>query len=186
MWVLGINWEWHDSAAAIVDGDGRIWACAEEERFSRVKHAWNTFPTQAAGECLAAAGVTWQDLDVIAVGWDLPHNFRWNYPERDRERLFNVLFGSSARGVKKPEIVFIEHHVAHALSAFYASGFEEAGVVVVDGSGEFYATSIYAANATTGLKPLRHWSRGFSLGALYEAATRALGFGNSMPARPWA
>jgi len=177
VWVLGINWEWHDSAAAIVDGDGRVWACAEEERFTRVKHAWNTFPAQAAAHCLAAAGITWRDLDVIAVGWDLPRSFRWYYPERDRERLFKDLFGPEVSERHGPEIVFVEHHIAHALSAFHSSGFEDAGVLVIDGSGELYSTSIFVAKRATGLSPIRHWPRGFSLGAVYEAATRVLGMG---------
>jgi carbamoyltransferase len=175
MWVLGINWEWHDSAAALVD-DERVWACVEEERFTRVKHAWNTFPTQATAYCLATAGISWEDIDVVAVGWDQPHNRRWYYPERDRRRLLEVLFGQPVGTRSKPEVVFVEHHLAHAMSAFHASGFDRAGVLVVDGSGEFYANSIYLMSRSAAPKALRHWPRGYSLGAIYEAVTRILGF----------
>jgi len=52
VWVLGINRKLHDSSAALVDGHGRAWALAEEERFTRVKHAWDTFPTRATQRCL--------------------------------------------------------------------------------------------------------------------------------------
>ncbi|MDX3611296.1 carbamoyltransferase C-terminal domain-containing protein [Streptomyces europaeiscabiei] len=174
---MGINWEWHDSAAALVDGSGRVHACVEEERLTRVKHAWNTFPRRAAAACLAQAGIDWQDLDVVAVGWDQPHNRRWYFPARDRARLLQNLFGGSGGDRPKPEVVFVEHHLAHAASAFHASGFDEAGVLVVDGSGEFYSTSIYGMSRSAPPRALRHWPRGFSLGALYEAVTRTLGFG---------
>ena len=180
MWVLGINWEWHDTAAALVDGEGRVVACAEEERFTRVKHAWDSFPVGAAAHCLATAGIDWQDLDVVAVGWDIPHSNLWHFPERDRRLLLSALFGPKVGArvdSRRPEVVFVEHHVAHALSSFHASGFERAGVLVVDGSGEFYGTSIYAADRLAAPRPLRHWHRGFSLGALYEATTRSLGMG---------
>ena len=177
MWVLGINWEWQDSAAALVDHDGRVWAYVEEERLTRIKHAWNTFPIRASASCLAAAGISWEDLDVVAVGWDLPHYRRWYYPARDRERLLRELFRATVGDRSKPEVLFIEHHLAHASSAFYASGFEQAGVLVADGSGEFYSTSIYSMSRSAEPRSLRHWPRGFSLGALYEAATRTIGFG---------
>lgn len=180
MWVLGINWEWHDTAAALVDGEGRIHAFAEEERFTRVKHAWGSFPFHAAAHCLRTAGADVADVDVIAVGWDIPHSNLWHYPSRDRDRLISALFGVDAGDrvtPRRPEVVFVEHHVAHALSSFHASGFEQAGVLVVDGSGEFYGTTIYTADRRSGLRPLRHWHRGFSLGALYEATTRSLGLG---------
>jgi carbamoyltransferase len=176
MWVLGINWEWHDSSAVLVDGDGAIWSFSEEERFTGVKHAWQSFPTNAAQQCLAAANIRWQDLDVVAVGWDQPHNRRWFYPDRDRKNLLATLFDADATDRRRPEIVFVEHHLAHAMSSFYASGFTEAGVLVVDGSGEYYSTSIYAADHKHGLVPKRHWHRGYSLGGVYEAATRVLGF----------
>jgi carbamoyltransferase len=56
VWTLGINWEWHDSAAALVDDSGRIRAFAEEERFSRVKRAWDAYPVGAAQYCLPRCG----------------------------------------------------------------------------------------------------------------------------------
>jgi carbamoyltransferase len=176
VWVLGINWKRHDSAAALVDGDGRIWALAEEERFTRVKHAWGTWPTQAAWHCLRTAGITWRDLDAVAMGWDLPSMEPWS--DRDRAGLYEALFGAGAAAASRPELVFVQHHLAHAFSTFHASGFERAGVLVVDGSGELDAMSIYSADRRGGITLRRRWPRGYSLGSMYEAATRLLGFGS--------
>jgi carbamoyltransferase len=171
---LGINWKWHDSAAALVDGTGQVWACAEEERYTRVKHAWETYPIRAVRSCLRAAGITWRDLDVLAIGFDLPRAGVWH--DQSRHELFAALFGAEAAGAVRPELVFVEHHLAHAISTFHASGFDRAGVLVVDGAGELEATSIYAADRD-GCTLKHRWSRSYSLGAMYEAATRLLGFG---------
>ena len=175
MWALGINWRWHDTAAALVDGAGGIWALCEEERLTRNKHAWDSLPTNAVKSCLGSAGISWRDLDVVAVGWDLRRIQRWT--AGDSHELYGRLFGSEAAHADRPELVFVEHHLAHALSAFYASGFEAAGVLVVDGSGELEAMSIYSAGSTTGLTLRRRWPRAFSLGTMYEAATRTIGLG---------
>ncbi|MFJ4686726.1 carbamoyltransferase C-terminal domain-containing protein [Streptomyces sp. NPDC088789] len=173
--MLGINWKLHDTAAALVDGEGKVWALAEEERFTRVKHAWDSYPRNAARFCLSTAGIDWQDLDVVAIGWDLPKWGVWG--ENDKEQLYRSLFGPEAVGhPDAPELSFVEHHLAHAYSAFYASGFKQAGVLVTDGAGEQESISIYSADAG-GLKLKRRWPRGYSLGSMYEAATRLLGFG---------
>lgn len=176
MWVLGINRQRHDSAAGLVDSDGVVWALAEEERFTRIKHAWNTWPSRAAQHCLRTAGISWSDLDVVAVGWDLPGLHLWG--RDDRSMLYQTLFGPKAARASKPELVFVEHHLAHALSAFHASPFARAGVLVLDGTGECDAMSIYAADRTTGLTRLLSRPRPYSLGSMYEAATRLLGFGS--------
>ncbi|MER5408923.1 carbamoyltransferase C-terminal domain-containing protein [Streptomyces sp. NPDC002769] len=175
MWVLGVNWKLHDSSAALVDGEGRIWAMAEEERFTRVKHAEGTFPAHAARFCLDTAGLTWRDIDVVAMGWDMPRFREWH--DSERQEMYAALFGPEAASGKGPELVFVEHHLAHALSAFHASGFDKAGVLVVDGSGEFESASIYAGDRASGLTLKRRWPRGYSLGAMYEATSRLLGFG---------
>ncbi|MEV6927402.1 carbamoyltransferase C-terminal domain-containing protein [Dactylosporangium sp. NPDC051485] len=171
MWVLGINWKWHDSSAALVDETGKVWAFAEEERFTRSKHAWDTFPSRATQYCLSVAGITWQDIDTVAVGWDVAHL-------RDSEdALFSAIFDTDLPAADRPQLVFVKHHLAHAISSFYASGRERGGVLVVDGSGETNSATIYRADRATGLTPLRSWDRRFSLGSLYMAATQHLGFG---------
>jgi carbamoyltransferase len=173
MWILGINWRWHDTAAAVVDQHGRICAFAEEERFTRVKHAWNTLPVRATEGCLRAVGITWRDLDAVAVGWDLPRMQPWTHADRDV--LLAALFGPVAVRAKRPELVFVGHHLAHAVSSFHASGFERAGVLVVDGTGEVGAISIFTASRASGLRLERSWPRQCSLGTMYSAVTRTIG-----------
>jgi len=175
MWVLGINWRFHDASAALVDGDGRLFALAEEERYSRVKHAWNTLPREAVAFCLRTGGITWREVDVVAIGWDLRLMGPWS--DADTGELYAEIFGPGAAGREAPRLEFVEHHLAHACSAFYASGFPEAGVLVADGTGESAATSIFAAQHGAGLTLRRRWPRKYSLGTMYEAATRLLGFG---------
>src|ERR1700752_3970587 len=137
MWVLGINWKWHDTSAALVDETGKVWAFAEEERFTRKKHAWGTFPFRSTQYCLSVAGISWQDIDTVAVGWAVPHL-------RDSEdALFSAIFGSEINASARPQLVFVKHHLAHAISSFYASGSEQSGVLVVDGSGETDSATIY-------------------------------------------
>src|SRR5690348_14167690 len=174
MWVLGINWKWHDAAAALVDGGGRVWSFAEEERSTRVRHAWDTHAAGAARLALDTAGITWRDLSAVALGWDLPRMFPWD--DSCHERLYTALFGAEAARATRPELVFVDHHLAHARSTFHASGFQRAAVLVVDGSGELDAMSVYSADAA-GLTLRRRWPRAHSLGAMYEAITTLLGFG---------
>lgn len=175
MWVLGVNWKLHDSSAALIDGDGRIWALAEEERFTRVKHAEGALSVNAVRYCLDVAGITWRDLDVVAMGWDIPRYRTWH--DAERTEMYAELFGPEATGPDAPELVFVEHHLAHAYSTFYSSGYERAGVLVVDGSGEFESMSIYSGDREAGLTLKRRWPRGYSLGSMYEAASRLMGFG---------
>ena len=181
MWVLGLNGPpigWHDAAACLVDGDGRVWAMAEEERFTRVKHALRSYPVNAARYCLETAGLEPGDLDVIAIGWDLPRlspkfGGYWDFSSPDE--FLAERFGWSFGGRGGPELVCVPHHRAHAVSAFYASGLERAAVLVNDGNGEDESISIYEAQL--GTMPVRRevWPRSHSLGYLYDAASRAIG-----------
>jgi carbamoyltransferase len=161
--------------SALVDGDGRVLGLAEEERYSHVKHAWDTLPGKAVAFCLRQGGITWRELDVVAVGWDLRLLRPWS--DADTDELYAEIFGPGATGPHAPRLEFVEHHFAHACSAFYASGFPEAGVLIADGTGGSAATSIFSAGHGVGLTLRRHWPRKYSLGTMYEAATRLLGFG---------
>lgn len=176
MWTLGINWNFHDSSAAIVDGSGIVLAMSEEERFTRVKHAWGDFPVRATRFCLDRVGISWRDLDVVAVGWDM--NLYEPWPDDKTPELFRTLFGEQGTVDRWPELVFVNHHLAHAAVSFYGSGLREAAVLVMDGSGERSSISIFRGEHGKGLDLQRAWGRTNSLGALYEATTRALGFGN--------
>ena len=77
MWILGLNappMGWHDPAACLIDGDGVVHALIEEERMSRRKHGLGAYPVNAAQACLDVAGLNPGDIDVVALGWDLPRH----------------------------------------------------------------------------------------------------------------
>jgi len=181
LWVLGINGPpigWHDAAACLVDGQGNVVAMAEEERFTRVKHAVQSYPKNAARFCLDFAGIEPGDLDVIAVGWDLPRL----YPRFGGDWGFTAPRDFIARALDwsfpprtGPELICVPHHRAHAISAFYASGFEEAAILVNDGNGEDEAISIYEARFGLPIVRREDWPRSHSLGFMYDAACRAIG-----------
>lgn len=171
MIVLGVNAPprgWHDTAACLVAG-GEVLALGEEERFSRRKHAPHEPPREAIAFCLRHAGLSIADVDVVAVGWDVPKLV----PGLDaRDYLAYVLGGSPPAG--RPELAFIPHHLAHAACALFASPFRDAAVLVVDGLGEAESVSIYAASAGR-LTLLRRWPIAASLGLLYDAACKSVG-----------
>jgi carbamoyltransferase len=188
--VLGVNAVFHDPAAALVV-DGRIVAAAEEERFTRRKHghanvpfaAWE-LPERAMRWCLEHAGLAASDLDAVAYGYDPAlaapvdgriHARGWE-PLRtlyaERAPLF---LRTALPGLAPDRVRFVAHHVAHAASAALASPYDTCAVMTLDGRGE--ATS-YLAGAVRGghLEILAEQPLPHSLGLLYEALTRHLGF----------
>ena len=162
MRVLGISAFYHDSAAAVVE-DGRIVAAAQEERFTRKKHD-PSFPKNAIGYCLEEAGAKLDELDHV-VFYDKPflkferlmetyialaprgfRSFRMAIPLWLKEKLFqkSLLKGELkqfADGFDITRLLFCEHHLSHAASAFYPSPYEEAVVLTMDGVGEWATTS---------------------------------------------
>lgn len=179
MWVLGINGPpigWHDVAACLVS-DGVVHAFSEEERFSRVKHAVRQNPTGSVSFCLDHAGITMDDVDVVAIGWNLPKilpRFGGAWTDRSALEWLERYLDWKPSGAG-PEFVLVDHHMAHAASGFYASPFERAGVLVNDGNGEEESISVYDASYDGGIKCLRQWPRSHSLGYLYDAASRGCG-----------
>lgn len=164
MRVLGISAFYHDSAAAVIE-DGQIIAAAQEERFTRKKHD-SGFPVRAVSYCLEAAGHALDGIDYIAF-YDKPFlkferlletylsfaprgfaSFRMAMPVWLKEKLFQKsLLGKELRKIdgkwKAPErLLFAEHHLSHAASAFYPSPFDEAVVLTMDGVGEWATTSV--------------------------------------------
>ena len=196
--ILGISAFYHDSAAAIV-GDGRIVAAAQEERFSRKKHDAR-FPKAAVSYCLDEAGVTMKELDYV-VFYDKPlvkfdrlletylayapkgfRSFVIAMPVWLKEKLYlkallrRELAELGGCTVKRlPQLMFTEHHQSHAASAFFASPFDRAGVLCMDGVGEWATTSVWLGEGNT-LTP--KWEIDFphSLGMLYSAFTYFTGF----------
>jgi carbamoyltransferase len=199
MYILGISAFYHDSAAALLD-DGNLVAAAQEERFSRVKFD-HRFPVNAVEYCLRAAGITMQDLDyVVFFEKPLPKFERiimshlGSYPRSwqvFRESMIawfsDKLWVKSTILDKVPvpadRILFVEHHLSHAASAMYASPFEEAAVLTLDGVGEWTTTSLGRATADWGggkfenrIDLTEEIRFPHSLGLLYSAFTAWLGF----------
>lgn len=197
MRVLGISAFYHDSAAALVV-DGAIVAAAQEERFTRRKHD-PRFPRNAVAYCLEAGGLTLADVDHV-VFYDKPFlkferlletylafaprgfaSFKMAMPVWLREKLFQKSLlkkrlkevdpGFDAEG----RLLFTEHHLSHAASAYFPSPFEEAVVLTMDGVGEWATTSVGVGRGAD-LKIEREIHFPHSLGLLYSAFTYYTGF----------
>lgn len=197
-YCLGISAFYHDSAACLL-GDGRIIAAAHEERFSRVKHDAG-FPRQAVAHVLGAAGLHLADIECIAF-YDKPYikferllesyhavapagfmSFAKAMPVWLKNKLFmkriirealDDLFPDA--GGSLPPVVFPEHHLSHAASAFYPSPFEKAAILTVDGVGEWTTTSIATGTGNTiTVHAELHFPH--SVGLLYSAFTAYCGF----------
>ncbi len=197
MWLLGISAYYHDSAAALVR-DGEIIAAAQEERFTRKKHD-ACFPTNAARYCLSEAGLTLSDLDQV-VFYDKPflkferlletyvafapagfRSFVTAMPAWIKEKLFQKrlltthLAGFDAKFNPREKLLFVEHHLSHAASAFYPSPFDKALILTMDGVGEWATTSIMFGEGRR-VRPLKEIHFPHSLGLLYSAFTYFTGF----------
>src|SRR4051812_2260661 len=190
--VLGINAVFHDPAAALV-ADGEIVAAAEEERFSRRKHgkppvAFSTWelPEQAIAFCLSEAGMGPGDLDAVAYSYDpaLAPAPGADITAEDWEGLRTLYarraprFLKTALGGWEGDFHWIPHHVAHAASATFASGYDPCSVLVLDGRGEV-ASHLSGRFAGGELQALAAQRLPHSLGLLYEELTAHLGFRRS-------
>ncbi|MBC7285466.1 carbamoyltransferase C-terminal domain-containing protein [Hoeflea sp.] len=173
MKILGLSGAlFHDAAACLIDGD-RIVAMAEEERFTRRRHAFDALPRNAIAFCLAQAGLKPADLDVIALGWDArlaPHLTAISHYTGRVCALAEVHQAIEAGA----ELVPVAHHLAHAASAAVSSGWPEAAILVVDGQGETASTAIGAyrnGRITIG----RTFGTDLSIGQLYRTITNFVG-----------
>jgi carbamoyltransferase len=189
--ILGISCYYHDAAAVLLR-DGQLLAAAEEERFSRVKHDFG-FPKNAIQFCLETGGIRGSDLDYV-VFFEKP--FRkldrllmtvlQTYPlswKVFRESMITWMIdklwvGSTIEdelGVPKEKVLFGEHHLSHAASAFLCSPFEEAAILTVDGVGE-WVTSTWGTGRGNEIRLINQTEFPHSLGLLYSAFTAFLGF----------
>src|SRR4051812_13866713 len=198
MYILGISCFYHDSAAALLR-DGQLVAASMEERFTRLKND-NGFPAQAIDFCLRKAGITGKDIDYV-VFYEKPlikferilMNTLAAFPRsRDlwREAMFvwmpQKLWVKTAiqnyLKVKPDQILFCDHHMSHAASAFYCSPFDEAAVLTIDGVGEWTTTTLGKAKAnwdgkgTNDITLFKEQRYPHSIGLLYSAFTAFLGF----------
>ena len=197
MRVLGLSAYYHDSAAALLR-DGRVAAAAQEERFTRRKHDAG-FPHQAIRACLQAAATRPREIDFVAF-YDKPFlkferlletylafaprgfaSFRQALPVWVKDKLFQRSTILKELKTLDPDVdwserlLFSEHHLSHAASAFYPSPFERAAVLTMDGVGEWTTTSL-ALGDGRGLKVLKEIHFPHSLGLLYSAFTYYTGF----------
>jgi carbamoyltransferase len=188
--ILGISCFYHDSAACLVR-DGNILAAAQEERFSRKKHD-PRFPTNAIKYCLEEGGLGAGDLDYVVY---------YDKPFLTFERLLMTYLTVAPRGLRswleamplwlgqklhipkvikretgyERDVLYTEHHEAHAASAFYPSPFDSAAILTMDGVGE-WATASYGFGKGKDITLLKELHFPDSLGLLYSAFTYFTGF----------
>ena len=190
--ILGINSVYHESAAALLV-DGALVAAAEEERFNRIKHGKQSnldnphhFPEHAIRFCLDYAGLRVTDIDHVAYSFDLRARrtqFRaewWLDPRR--EEVFLLRLGE-VRGVAerilgrslRQRFHFVPHHLAHAASTYFPSGFDRAAILTIDGIGEAACSTLARADGTC-IRTLETFSYPHSLGFVWEEISSHLGF----------
>ena len=198
MYILGISAFYHDSAACIIK-DSEIIAAAQEERFTRKKHD-ASFPSYAIKYCVEEAQINAQQIDIV-VFYEKPFikferlletylafapkgfvSFAMAMPAWIKDKLFQKsliikelrsIFGKDTNWQER--LMFSEHHLSHAASAFYPSPFESAAVLTLDGVGEFATTSM-AVGKGSDLKIMKEIHFPHSLGLLYSAFTYYTGF----------
>ena len=198
MFILGISAFYHDSAACLIN-DGNIIAAAQEERFSRIKHD-SAFPSNAISYCLKEAKINPEQIENI-VFYEKPFikferlletylafapkgfvSFSKAIPVWIKDKLFQKstlikelksLLGTEVNWGKR--LLFSEHHLSHAASAFYPSPFERAAILTLDGVGEWTTTSLALGNGNN-IKVIKDLKFPHSLGLLYSAFTYYTGF----------
>ncbi len=188
--VLGISAFYHDSAACLIQ-DGKIVACAQEERFTRNKHDFS-FPINAINYSLKEGKISANELDFVGfyekpfikferILYSYLANFPWSFqaflkalPFWLKEKIWIPQKIKRELKIEK-EILMIEHHLSHAASSFLVSSFEESAILTVDGVGE-WAVATYGAGHGNQIEILREQRFPHSLGLLYNAFTYYLGF----------
>lgn len=195
--ILGISAFYHDSAAALIEGE-TILAAAQEERFTRKKHSPD-FPTNAVRYCLEESGFSLDELDAV-VFYDkpllkferlletyyafAPKGFRqfmtaipvWlDEKMLIKKKLYESLAEIGNFDKKKMTLLFPEHHISHAASAFYPSPFAESAILTIDGVGEWATTTICKGSGNE-IELLKEMRFPHSVGLLYSACTYYLGF----------
>lgn len=201
-YILGLNGGFYNPSACLLK-DGRLVAWAAEERFARVKTARGQMPANAIKYCLQSGGISIKDVDCLAFGWDATKypsrmqaffdGLESSYPDRSTNQKEweaqhagaftpEVIQQKLRQGLqavrieeKLPPVVFVPHHLSHAASAYYASGFDGASILVADGLGEEMATSIWVGEGRN-INLLESFAYPHSLGQLYEVVTAFLGF----------
>lgn len=190
MYILGVSSFYHDSAAALIK-DGKVICAFEEERFTRIKHD-NNFPEGAIQHCLDYEGISIQELDYI-VYYEKPllkferiiHSIVESYPFSLDPFLKSIpeWLGSKIKVENiirkklryKGDIKFLPHHLSHAASGFFTSGFDNSAILTIDGVGEYETTALWYAKGNK-IQKLKYINFPHSIGLLYSTFTAFLGF----------
>lgn len=191
MYILGISCFYHESAACLLK-DGKVIAASAEERFSRIKHD-SEYPTLAIEFCLKKAGIKVKDLDYV-VFYEKPfwkfhrilESTLATYPSSailfakamtnwltDKLWVRSILSGKL--NIHRSKILFVPHHISHAASSFYPSGFEKAAILTVDGVGEWTTTTLGIGSGNK-IEIKKEIKFPHSIGLLYSTFTAFLGF----------
>ena len=191
--VLGINSVYHESAAALLV-DGELVAAAEEERFNRIKHGkaanWDNphqLPERAIRFCLKQAGLTVRDIDHVAYSFDpklRARRYRAEWWGPRVEETFHLRLGQVRGAVDEflgrslgQRFHFVPHHMAHAASAYFPSGFDRAAILTIDGIGESAGSSLAKAVGSR-IQHLETFEYPHSIGFVWEVFSEELGFSN--------
>ena len=176
--ITNLDFRSHDNAAVLINNLAVI-AYGEEERFIRKKYAFDRLPLESIEFCLKLAQLTPQEIAHVCIGWDL-RNAKFDKkgtivaPPDDQE-VWKMIFPNHNLTVS-PQLHYVEHHRAHAASTFFSSGFTQAAVIVMDGSGEFEATSIWLGEGSSLTKVATFPMIPASIGMMYEGTALFLGF----------
>jgi len=199
--ILGLHASGPNTASCLLV-DGELIAFAEEERFTRVKLATNSIPVRSTAYCLGAGKLSLSQIDNITLGWDYykyPHKMKkfyaehMNHPDKDDyskvyesislyekdpsifTKKLEIAYRRSGYFEQFPKVVFHPHHMSHAYSVFYPSPFEESIILIIDGSGEEMATSVWIGKGDN-VSLIQTINLPDSLGYFYAALTEYLGF----------
>ncbi|MGJ4946085.1 carbamoyltransferase family protein [Bradyrhizobium sp. HKCCYLS1011] len=189
--VLGINSVYHESAAALLV-DGELVAAVEEERFNRIKHGKQAdfdnphqLPERAIRFCLKQAGLTADDIDHVAYSFDpklRQTRYRADWWDPRLEEIFRLRLGQVRGAVEEllgrslgQRLHFVSHHLAHAASAYFPSGFDRAAILTVDGIGETAGTSLAKAVGSR-IQVVETFEHPHSIGFVWEVFSDYLGF----------
>ncbi len=185
--VIGVSSGYHDSACCLLQ-DGVLLAAVQEERFSRVKND-RSFPTRAFAYCLQEGGITIADVDCVAyyedpclkLGRQIWMSFMSNLPDERRESILDRLSATPPQQMIRDvwgfegRVEILDHHLSHAASSYFFSGFEEAAILTVDGVGD-WATTTYGYGKGPHIERFEQVDFPDSLGFFYSAITGYLGF----------
>lgn len=189
MYILGVNCFSHDTSACLLK-DGAIVAFVEEERFNREKHT-KKFPQNAISYCLAEAGITIDQIDLVAFAYrpgldfwrallSIPHYLPYSWRRLFLQPAIDLLLYLKKPYFKrrfsyKGKVIFVGHHDAHAAASFFVSPFQEAAILSLDRGGDYLSTLLAHGQGHT-IKTLKEIKQPHSIGEIYAAVTHFLGF----------